>query len=233
MSQPRRSTTLLAAGAAVLVAVVGGAPYQSPAAADPSAELQLVTAASSSTSDAAAAEPAGVNRSVGLRVHRQRAAASRAAAEARQMWLQCPTTATPGCALSFIRNDVGFRIHPLYGYRSCHTGIDLRGNYGAKVHAAAPGVVIKVLHGDPAYGNLTLLQHGPRLRTMYAHQSTIRVHVGEKVRGGEVIGTVGSTGYATGPHLHFEVHLDRRPYDPAGWFGGDLHPVGCYPELKY
>lgn len=228
MSQPRRRTTLLAAGAAVLVTIVAGAPYQSPVAADPATPVQLVAA-----TDAAIAEPATTNRSVGLRVDAKRAAASRAAARARVQWLACPTTEAPGCALSFVRNDAGWRWHPLYGGRSCHTGIDLMGNYGARVHAAADGVVIKVVHGDPAYGNVTLLQHSPRLRTMYAHQSTIGVHVGERLHVGEVIGTVGSTGFATGPHLHFEVHLDRRPYDPAGWFGADLHPVRCYPQRKY
>lgn len=232
MSQPRRRTTLLAAGAAVLVAVAAGAPYQSSALTDRSTGTdvreQLV-----SSSDAAGAEVPVTRRSVGERVHLARAMASRAAARARVLWLACPTTEEPGCALSYVGNDAGWRTHPLYGGRSCHTGIDLRGNYGAKVRAAAAGVVVKVLHGDPAYGNLTLLQHGPRLRTMYAHQSTISVHVGERVRAGEVIGRVGATGYATGPHLHFEVHLDRRPYDPAGWFGGGLHRVGCYPDLKY
>ncbi len=231
MSQPRWRTTLLAAGVAMLVVAVASAPYQPPddAAGDAAGDSVLVA----SLSDAAAADPPVAKRSVGLRVDGSRAAASRSSARARVLWLACPSTVAPGCALSFIRHDVGWRTHPLYGGRSCHTGIDLMGNYGDRVIAAADGVVVKVLRGDPAYGNVTLLQHGPRLRTMYAHQSTIRVHVGERVRVGEEIGTVGSTGFATGAHLHFEVHLDRRPYDPAGWFGARLHPVRCYPQLKY
>lgn len=148
--------------------------------------------------------------------------------------LQCPTTMKPGCALSFIKNDAGWRIHPVYGYHSCHTGVDLRGRYGSAIHAAADGTVIRVIHGDPAYGNVTLIQHRDHIRTMYAHQSSIGVKVGQKVTAGEKIGEVGATGFATGPHLHFEVHVDRVPYDPDGWFGAKTkHPVGCFTGTKF
>ena len=120
---------------------------------------------------------------------------------------------------------VGWRVHPVYGYRSCHTGIDIGAAAGAPIHAAADGVVIWTkAELDGPYGNNTLIDHGDGLSTFYAHQTSFLVSPGERVKKGETIGTVGSTGYATGPHLHFEVHINGEPYDPMGWFGGTKIP---------
>ena len=63
---------------------------------------------------------------------------------------------------------------------------------------------------------------------MYAHQSRTVVHAGEIVHRGQVIGYVGASGWVTGPHLHFEVHLNGVPYDPMGWFGGTREVVPCW-----
>jgi murein DD-endopeptidase MepM/ murein hydrolase activator NlpD len=116
---------------------------------------------------------------------------------------------------------VGWRVHPVYGYRSCHTGIDISAGTGTPIKAAADGVVVWTNPDDGGpYGNNTLVDHGNGLSTFYAHQSAFNVSPGQRVRQGEVIGFVGSTGYATGPHLHFEVHINGVPYDPMGWFGG-------------
>jgi murein DD-endopeptidase MepM/ murein hydrolase activator NlpD len=87
--------------------------------------------------------------------------------------------------------------------------------------AAAAGVVVwtrSELSGP--WGNNTLIDHGKGLSTFYPHQSTFNVTPGQQVKQGEVIGYVGTTGYVTGPHLHFEVHINGVPYDPMGWFGG-------------
>lgn len=130
---------------------------------------------------------------------------------------------TPGSGVS---GNVGPRIHPVYGYRSCHTGADISAGMGIPIHAAADGVVVSVENGGP-YGLHTLIQHGSGISTMYAHQSTVSVSAGQKVTQNEVIGTVGSTGWSTGPHLHFEVHVNGTPYDPMGWFGGAKTPVSC------
>ncbi len=130
----------------------------------------------------------------------------------------------PGAA---VVQGVGPRIHPVYGYVSCHTGDDVRGTYGTPIHAAAAGQVIAVLN-EGAYGLHTLISHGGGLSTMYAHQSRTAVHVGQVVARGEVIGYVGASGWVTGPHLHFEVHVDGVPYDPMGWFGGSKVPVSCW-----
>jgi len=120
---------------------------------------------------------------------------------------------------------VGWRVHPVYGYHSCHTGVDLAASSGTPIHAAASGVVIwtKPELSGP-YGNNTLIDHGDGLSTFYAHQSSFAVSPGQRVQKGDVIGYVGETGYATGPHLHFEVHINGVPYDPMGWFGGDKTP---------
>jgi murein DD-endopeptidase MepM/ murein hydrolase activator NlpD len=116
---------------------------------------------------------------------------------------------------------VGWRTHPVYGYRSCHTGVDIGSPSGTPILAPAAGVVVwtrSELSGP--WGNNTLIDHGKGLSTFYPHQSTFNVTPGQQVKQGDVIGYVGTTGYVTGPHLHFEVHINGVPYDPMGWFGG-------------
>ena len=126
-----------------------------------------------------------------------------------------------------IVGGVGWRVHPVYGYRSCHTGVDVHGAAGTPIEAAADGKVLAVIDSG-AYGLHTLISHGGGLSTMYAHQSRTAVHVGQIVRQGQVIGYVGSSGWATGPHLHVEVHVGGVPYDPLGWFGAVRQPVPCW-----
>ena len=130
----------------------------------------------------------------------------------------------PGASIS---GGVGWRVHPVYGYRSCHTGTDIRGSSGTPILAAADGLVISVTNSG-AYGLHTLISHGGGISTMYAHQSRTAVRVGQVVRQGQVIGYVGSSGWVTGPHLHWEVHVGGVPYDPLGWFGSPRVPVPCW-----
>jgi len=125
-----------------------------------------------------------------------------------------------------ISDDVGPRVHPVYGYASCHTGIDIRGGTGTPIRAAASGTVLNISNGGP-YGLATLLSHDGGLATFYAHQSKVRVSEGERVEVGQVIGDVGTSGWVTGPHLHFEVRLAGKPYDPMGWFGKSMRAVSC------
>lgn len=122
---------------------------------------------------------------------------------------------------------VGWRVHPVYGYRSCHTGVDSGAPRGTPILAAAGGVVLSTTV-SPAYGNMTLIDHGGGMVTMYAHQSSFAVSRGDVVENQEVIGYVGSTGFSTGPHLHFEVHLNGVPYNPMGWFGASRTVVPCW-----
>ncbi len=122
---------------------------------------------------------------------------------------------------------VGWRVHPVYKYKSCHTGVDSGAPKGTPIRAAASGVVLST-SVSRAYGNMTLLDHGDGMVTMYAHQSSFAVSRGDVVENQEVIGYVGSTGFSTGPHLHFEVHLNGVPYNPMGWFGASRTVVPCW-----
>jgi peptidoglycan hydrolase-like protein with peptidoglycan-binding domain len=97
-----------------------------------------------------------------------------------------------------------------------HGGVDLLAAAGTPVLAAAPGRVTWAGPRAGGWGNLITIAHPDGVRTLYAHLSTIRVHVGEWVAGGTIVGRVGSTGDATGPHLHFEVRVHGAEVDPLG-----------------
>lgn len=125
-----------------------------------------------------------------------------------------------------LSGTVGPRRHPVYGYRSCHTGIDIPAPSGTAIKSAAAGIVVSVQNGG-AYGLHTLIAHGSGLTTMYAHQSRANVKKGQSVSAGQKIGEVGSTGWSTGPHLHFEVRIDGTAYNPLGWFGSSKTKVNC------
>lgn len=120
----------------------------------------------------------------------------------------------------------GPRVHPVYGYASCHTGVDISGGYGTPLRAVQAGVVAAINNGGP-YGLHTIIAHGDGVTSFYAHQSRTAVSVGSIVDRGEIVGYVGTTGWVTGPHLHFEIHRDGRPHDPMGWYGGAKNPVSC------
>ena len=122
---------------------------------------------------------------------------------------------------------VGWRVHPVYKYKSCHTGVDSGAPTGTPILAAASGVVLSTTVSR-AYGNMTLIDHGGGMVTMYAHQSQFAVSPGQAVGNQQVIGYIGSTGFSTGPHLHFEVHLNGVPYNPMGWFGASRTVVPCW-----
>ncbi len=113
----------------------------------------------------------------------------------------------------FLSSRFGYRISPFTGKRSFHKGIDISARTGTSIVAPASGTVIYTGY-DGAYGNTIKVQHSPNLVTRYAHLHKIGVKVGEIVKRGSVIGSVGSTGRSTGPHLHYEVILNGVPVDP-------------------
>jgi murein DD-endopeptidase MepM/ murein hydrolase activator NlpD len=121
---------------------------------------------------------------------------------------------------------VGPRTHPVFGYPSCHTGVDVAAPTGTPVFAAAAGTIATITSGG-AYGNAVLIAHGDGLTTFYAHLSSVAVQVGRQVDKGQTVGGIGSTGWSTGPHLHFETRINGSAYDPLGWFGGSRTPVKC------
>ena len=96
-----------------------------------------------------------------------------------------------------------------------HQGVDFPVPYGTRVGAAARGTTIFAAHNYGGYGNLVVIQHSLGYTTWYAHLSRITTWVGERVRGGTRIGYVGSTGFSTGPHLHFEVRRYNTPINPV------------------
>lgn len=112
-----------------------------------------------------------------------------------------------------VTSTYGYRVHPIFGDRRLHTGLDFRASAGTPLSAARAGEVV-FAGWRGGYGNCTIIDHGGGLATLYAHQSAIRVEAGDVVSRGQVIGAAGSTGYATGPHLHFEVRVNGVPADP-------------------
>lgn len=107
----------------------------------------------------------------------------------------------------------GMRMHPILGYVRMHQGVDVDANMGDPIAALADGVVVWA-DGRNGYGNTVIIDHGNQFATLYAHQSQIVVRVGDTVRGGQMIGFIGSTGLSSGPHLHFEVRDLGVPIDP-------------------
>lgn len=108
----------------------------------------------------------------------------------------------------------GPRVHPIFGSVRQHNGIDLGGDTGDRVRAARSGEVI--LAGERGgFGNTIVIYHGLGYSTLYAHLSRIEVSVGQQVESGDRIGAIGSTGWSTGPHLHFEMRIDGRAVDPT------------------
>ncbi len=121
---------------------------------------------------------------------------------------------TPSCRV--VTSEFGMRFHPVLKYNKLHTGFDIGAGYGAKIVASASGEVITATYNS-AYGNYVVIDHGGGVCTLYAHQSSMAVSVGQKVTAGQTIGYVGSTGYSTGPHLHFEVIVNGVVQDPRNY----------------
>jgi len=115
-----------------------------------------------------------------------------------------------------IVSGFGYRTHPIFRVRKMHTGIDIASPSGTPIHAAAGGSVVWAGRWG-GYGNCVIVDHGGGLATLYAHCSRLAVGEGQTVKQGQTVGYVGSTGLATGPHLHFEVRRNGRPVDPAGF----------------
>ena len=115
-----------------------------------------------------------------------------------------------------ITSPFGWRVHPIFGTQRLHTGIDIGADYGDATRAADGGVVI---HSDwmGGYGNAVIIDHGNGISTLYAHNSQLLVSEGQTVAKGQTVARVGSTGYSTGPHLHFEVRQNGTPVNPLNF----------------
>lgn len=112
-----------------------------------------------------------------------------------------------------ITSEFKMRVHPITGVYKLHTGVDIGAPTGTNFIAAADGVVTKAGWNN-AYGNMVIIDHGGGISTLYAHGSEIMVEVGQQVKQKDTVLKVGSTGYATGPHAHFEVRVNGTPVQP-------------------
>ncbi len=115
-----------------------------------------------------------------------------------------------------ITSEFGMRLHPILHVYKLHTGIDIGAPMRANFIAAADGVVIKA-EMNSAYGNMVLIDHGGGISTLYAHGDEIVVKVGQEVKRGDIVLKVGSTGYSTGPHAHFEVRVNGECVQPLNF----------------
>lgn len=113
-----------------------------------------------------------------------------------------------------ITSSFGYRVHPILHVRRFHTGVDLAARSGTPIHCAADGVVVSA-GWQGAYGNAVLVLHGSGVSTFYGHCSRLLCSVGQTVKQGQVIANVGSTGWSTGAHLHFEKHVNGKPVNPG------------------
>lgn len=116
--------------------------------------------------------------------------------------------------LSSFSSNFGFRADPFKGTRAMHAGVDIPGPIGTPVYATADGLVGRAQRAG-GYGNLVELEHGQGIQTRYGHLSAIVAQAGTRVKRGDLIGMMGSTGRSTGSHLHYEVRLDGRAVNPV------------------
>lgn len=122
-----------------------------------------------------------------------------------------------------VSSGYGTRIHPVYGDARMHTGIDLNANMGTPIYATGAGTV-ESAKWSGGYGNTVVIDHGFGYKTLYSHCKEIKVNPGQKIVRGEEIATVGTTGTATGPHVHYEVLVKGKHDNPAKYFFMDLSP---------
>lgn len=126
-----------------------------------------------------------------------------------------------------IISGFGTRYHPILHYRRMHSGVDLSAKTGTPIYATGDGVVSTAGRNDPAlsgYGVAVLIDHGYGYKTLYGHMSEVKVKAGQQVKRGELIGLVGSTGLASGPHCHYEVWINGKKVNPVYYFYNDLTP---------
>jgi murein DD-endopeptidase MepM/ murein hydrolase activator NlpD len=132
--------------------------------------------------------------------------------------------------LNRIASGFGYRIDPIYKTVKLHAGLDFAAPMGTPIYATANGRITTASNTGNGYGNHVVINHGYGYETLYGHMSKIKVRVGQRIKRGEVIGWVGSTGKSTGPHCHYEVHKNGQKIDPVYFFYNDLSPEQ-YDEL--
>ena len=126
----------------------------------------------------------------------------------------------PAASCTYITSGFGYRVHPIFGTTKYHSGVDVGAAFGATICAAAGGTV-SIAEKSDSYGYYCVIYHSNGTTTLYAHMNAMPVvSVGQTVSAGQVIGYVGSTGWSTGPHLHFEVRVNGSCVNPLSYFPG-------------
>ncbi len=114
-----------------------------------------------------------------------------------------------------VTSGFGYRIHPIFRTKKLHNGVDFKTNIGTPIKTTADGVVTRVIATDTGgYGKLVVVRHSYGFDTAYAHLSSVKVRVGQKVKRGQLIALAGNSGRSTGPHLHYEVHFLGKAINP-------------------
>ena len=127
--------------------------------------------------------------------------------------------------LERIASGFGYRIDPIYKTPKLHTGLDFTAATGTPIYATGNGTISEAVYDNSGYGRHVVINHGYGYKTLYAHMVKIKVRRGQKVKRGEVIGWVGSSGKSTGPHLHYEVIKQGSKINPINFFFNDLTAV--------
>ncbi len=126
--------------------------------------------------------------------------------------------------LKRMASGYGMRIHPIYKTRRMHWGMDFSAPQGSKIYATGNGVIKTVKKSRKGFGNHVVINHGFGYETLYAHMNKFFVRRGQKVKRGDLIGLVGSTGSSTAPHLHYEVKKGNKKLNPVYFYHNDLTP---------
>ncbi len=125
--------------------------------------------------------------------------------------------------LNRIASGFGMRIDPVYGTPKMHKGLDFTAPQGTPIYATGDGTVSLSGNSESGFGNHVIINHGYGYESLYGHMVRIKAKNGQRVKRGEVIGWVGSTGKSTGPHCHYEVHINKQEVDPVYFFYNDLN----------
>lgn len=133
---------------------------------------------------------------------------------------------------STIVSGFGYRVHPVYKTMRMHTGIDFAAKSGTPIYATGDGVVVDPKGNQSGYGIVCIIGHGYGYQTLYGHMSRMVVSVGQRVKRGQIIGYVGSTGLSVAPHCHYEVIKNGVKIDPVHFFYNDLTPAEYEEVIK-
>ncbi|HEV2280109.1 MAG TPA: M23 family metallopeptidase, partial [Acidobacteriaceae bacterium] len=130
-----------------------------------------------------------------------------------------------------ITSSFGQREDPFNGEGAFHSGVDISATFGTPVRATADGIVASA-GNESGYGREILLDHGNGIETLYGHLSGFAVTVGQQVTQGQVIGYVGMSGRATGPHLHYEVRIHRTPVNPHRYLRETVQQLAAVASIE-